>query len=63
MVSYIYMLPFLKYLSFKITGTHPSRGADYDGLLPIHNMDSLVYRRDIPNANFLVKLVKNKIDS
>lgn len=29
----------------------------------MHNMESLAYRRDVASANFLIKLINNKIDS
>ncbi|KAJ3661763.1 hypothetical protein Zmor_006148 [Zophobas morio] len=63
-----YMVPdkihrkFLKYLSYKLNGIYPSRGIPMDSLLIRHNMTSLSARRDVNCANFLVKLISNKVD-
>ncbi|KAJ3656334.1 hypothetical protein Zmor_015418 [Zophobas morio] len=53
---------FLKFLSFKIDGNYPARGIEMESLLQRHKMSSLMVRRDLHAANFLCKLIHNKID-
>lgn len=54
---------FLKYLVFKASGTYPGRGIDYKYLLNLNGFVSLSERRESHSANFLCKLITNKIDS
>ncbi|KAJ3640833.1 hypothetical protein Zmor_027371 [Zophobas morio] len=53
---------FLKYLSYKLDGFYPSRGCDMVILLQRHGLMSLSSRRDGQCANFIVKLINNRID-
>ena len=53
---------FLKYLTFKQTGTYPARGVDYAALLLRHDIQSLQMRREIRSRTFLDRLVQGFID-
>ena len=53
---------FLKFLSIKIDGNYPTRGVEMESLHQRHQMSSLSVRRDPQAANFLYKLIHNKID-
>lgn len=54
---------FLKYLSYKLDGTYPPRGSDYNQLLLRHQMISLQQRRDRYSAHFLFNTLRNIVDS
>lgn len=53
---------FLKFLSFKLNGSYPPRGCDYDGLLSRYNFISLEKRRDESSVLFLHGLLNGKVD-
>lgn len=54
---------FLKYMTFKICGTYPPRGTDYNHLLTEHNFVSLSSRRESSSANYMIKLINNQVDA
>nr|CAI5844474.1 unnamed protein product [Callosobruchus analis] len=54
---------FLKYLSFKVDGTYPRRGANHSNLLAKFDVQPLELRRDNYGLKFLYKLVHSEIDS
>lgn len=53
---------FLKFLTFRKTGTYPPRGYDNQLLLREFSMTSLETRRGVLGVTFLHKLLNNKID-
>lgn len=54
---------FLKYLSFRVSGSYPERGTDYNALLLQHGFHSLLDRRDRYSAKFLLDVLANVVDS
>ena len=54
---------FLKFLSFKKTGTYPARGTDYVSLLAEFDFTSLASRRRFHCVIYLLKLLRNIVDS
>lgn len=53
---------FLRFLTFKTTGTYPDWTVSYDRLLEMHQLQSLTARRVIHSARFLFKLVNGRVD-
>lgn len=53
---------FLKYLSFRMTGNYPIRGANLEHLMTELSVVPLASRREQHSVTFLYKLINNKID-
>ena len=53
---------FQKYLSFRINGQYPERGANLDDFSKQQNIESLYSRREKHCVTFLKKLINNSID-